>query len=59
MKRRDLVAELEKAGCHLLRHGSCHDIYRKPADPSRFPATGEINEILAKKILKDLTMKPK
>ncbi len=26
MKRRDLVAELEKAGCQLLRHGSCHDI---------------------------------
>jgi hypothetical protein len=26
VKRRDLVAELEKAGCQLLRHGSCHDI---------------------------------
>ena len=30
MKRRDLVAELEQAGCLLLRHGAKHDIYHNP-----------------------------
>ena len=27
MKLRDLVAELERAGCVLLRNGAKHDIY--------------------------------
>lgn len=60
MKRRDLVAELEKAGCQLLRHGSCHDIYHNPETgrSQPVPRHREINEILAKKILKDLTTKP-
>ena len=26
MKRRDLVAKIEEAGCELLRHGAKHDI---------------------------------
>jgi mRNA interferase HicA len=30
MKRRDLVARLEEAGCVLLRHGGKHDIYNNP-----------------------------
>jgi len=30
MKRRDLVAELERAGCVLLRNGAKHDIYHNP-----------------------------
>ena len=30
MKRRDLVAELERGGCTLLRHGAKHDIYHQP-----------------------------
>jgi hypothetical protein len=40
VKRRDLVTELEKAGCQLLRHGSCHDIYHNPEPdaPNQFPA---------------------
>jgi predicted RNA binding protein YcfA (HicA-like mRNA interferase family) len=57
VKRRDLVAELEKAGCRLLRHGSSHDIYHNPETgrSQPVPRHREINEILAKKILKDLT----
>ena len=26
MKRRDLIAQLEQAGCYLIRHGGKHDI---------------------------------
>lgn len=57
MKRRDLVAELEKHGCVLLRHGSRHDIYHNPGNgrSQPVPRHREINELLAKKILKDLT----
>ncbi|MEO5712975.1 MAG: type II toxin-antitoxin system HicA family toxin [Luteolibacter sp.] len=59
MKRRDLVAELEQAGCVLLRHGSCHDIYHNPKTgrSQPVPRHREINELLAKKILKDLIVR--
>ena len=30
MKRLDLLKKIEKAGCHLLRHGGKHDIYHNP-----------------------------
>lgn len=51
------MAELKKASCHLLQHGSCHDIHHYPeTDRSQpVPRHRQINEILAKKILKDLT----
>ena len=56
MKRRDLVADLEQLGCVLLRHGAKHDIYHQPktgrSEP--VPRHREINEFLAKKILKSL-----
>lgn len=57
MKRRDLVAELERAGCVLLRHGGKHDIYhnQKTGRSEPIPRHREINELLAKKILKSLT----
>ena len=60
MKRRELVTKLEKAGCLLLRHGSCHDTYHNPETgrSQPVPRHSEINEILAKKILKDLTTRP-
>ena len=56
MKRRDLVAELERAGCSLLRHGAKHDIYHQPESgrSEPVPRHREINEFLAKKILKSL-----
>ncbi len=56
MKRRDLVAELDTFGCVMLRHGAKHDIYHQPktgrSEP--VPRHREINEFLAKKILKSL-----
>lgn len=45
MKHRDLVAELERSGCTLLRHG---------AKSEPVPRHREINEFLAKKIIKSL-----
>ena len=56
MKRRDLVAELERAGCVILRHGAKHDIYHNPASGKSEPVPRhrEVNELLAKKILKSL-----
>ena len=57
MKRRDLVARLEETGCELLRHGAKHDIYNNPNNgrSEPVPRHSEINELLAKKILKSLT----
>jgi predicted RNA binding protein YcfA (HicA-like mRNA interferase family) len=57
LKRRDLVEKLEKAGCELLRHGGKHDIFHNPATgrSEPVPRHREINELLAKKILKSLT----
>jgi len=57
VKRRDLISKLEGAGCVLLRRGGRHDIYHNPnsGKSQPLPRHREINEILAKKIIKDLT----
>ena len=56
MKRRDLVKKLGDGGCQLLRHGGRHDIYHNPSTGKSQPVPRhkEINEVLAKKILRDL-----
>lgn len=56
MKRRDLVAELERNGCILLRNGAKHDIYHNPKSGKSEPVPRhrEVNELLARKILKSL-----
>ena len=56
MKHRDLVAELERSGCVLIRNGVKHDIYHNPENGQSEPVPRhrEINELLAKKILKSL-----
>lgn len=57
MKRRDLVQSLERAGCELLRHGSRHDIFHNPrtGKSQPVPRHREVNERLARRIIKDLT----
>ena len=57
MKRRDLVSEPERAGCTLIRRGGRHDIYHNPKTgrSQPVPRHREINEMLARKILRDLT----
>ena len=37
MKLRDLVAELERAGCVLLRNGAKHDNYHNPVTDDQNP----------------------
>lgn len=57
MKHRDLIKTLSESGCELLRHGAKHDIYHNPTTGKSQPVPRhkEINELLAKKIIKDLT----
>jgi mRNA interferase HicA len=59
MKRRDLISKIEKSDCVLLRNGAKHDIYHNPSTGKTepIPRHREINERLAKKILKALTEK--
>lgn len=52
MKQKDLVKKLTAAGFSFERHGGNHDIYRRGADIEKVPRHKEINEILAKAILK-------
>jgi mRNA interferase HicA len=56
MKRMDLIRQLLESGCILIRHGGKHDWYQNPntkiAQP--VPRHNEINEILAKNIIKKL-----
>ena len=49
--------QLEKSGCYLIRHGGKHDIYHNPNNgrTESVPRHREINERLARKILKSLT----
>ncbi|NCQ95277.1 MAG: type II toxin-antitoxin system HicA family toxin [Microcystis wesenbergii Mw_MB_S_20031200_S109] len=57
MKRHDLITQLEQAGCYLIRRGGKHDIYHNPdtGKTEPIPRHREINERLAKKIIKSLT----
>ena len=59
MRRRELIRELEAAGCVLDRHGSRHDIYRNPATGQKqsVPRHAEIDDALAKHIKKYLGVK--
>lgn len=52
MKRRDFIKRLEKGGFVFERHGSNHDIYARGEETEEVPRHGEINEKLAKAILK-------
>jgi mRNA interferase HicA len=56
MKRTDLIQQLVRSGCVLIRHGGKHDWYRNPntgvAQP--VPRHREIKEHLAKHIIKML-----
>mgnify|MGYP001588825020 CR=1 FL=1 len=56
MKRGDLIHELEKMECRLLRHGAKHDWYQNPSTKvsQSVPRHREINEYLAKHIIKML-----
>ena len=52
MKQRDLIKKLESVGFQFERHGGNHDIYKRGNDEEKIPRHREIDERLAKFILK-------
>jgi len=52
MKRRDLIKLFEKNGWYFEREGSDHTIYTNGTDKEPISRQREINERLAKKIIK-------
>ena len=52
MKRKDLIKKLKKIGFVFERHGGNHDIYIKGSEIEKIPRHKEINEQLAKAILR-------
>nr|DAT66708.1 MAG TPA: hypothetical protein [Caudoviricetes sp.] len=51
-KRADLIALLEKNGWRLKRNGAGHDIYTNGKECETVPRHRELNENLAKAIIK-------
>jgi len=58
MKRRELVAHLQKHGCRLLREGASHSIWINPATDRReaIPRHSEIKRQLARSICRNLSV---
>ena len=56
MKRRFLIGYIKNMGCELLREGGKHSVYvnRSKKKVTTIPRHSEIDENLAKRILKDL-----
>jgi len=56
LKRRELIRHLETNGCQELREGGRHTVFVNPRQKkvSSVPRHKEINEILARKICRDL-----
>jgi mRNA interferase HicA len=52
MKQRDLVKKLEASGFKFSRHGGGHDIYKRGTDEEQIPRHKEIDERLARAILR-------
>lgn len=52
MKQRELIKRLEAASFVFERHGSNHDIYVRGDDEEQVPRHKDINEVLAKAILR-------
>ena len=59
MKRDELIRQITKQGCRLLRSGSRHDIYINPATGQKQPVPrhSEIDNTLAMHIKKYLGLK--
>jgi len=52
LKQRDLIKQLESIGFRFERHGGNHDIYSRGKDLEKIPRHKEINERLARAILR-------
>lgn len=58
MKRRDLEKKLTELGWQLARHGGNHDVWTNGKESEPLPRHNEINEYLAKKILRKAKENP-
>ncbi|WP_037372705.1 type II toxin-antitoxin system HicA family toxin [Anaerovorax odorimutans] len=52
MRQRELIKKLEEIGFSFYKHGSNHDIYIRGKDKEVIPRHKEVNEKLAKAILR-------
>lgn len=52
MKQRELIKKLEAAGFTLERYGGNHDVYVRGEDKEQISRHKEINEMLAKAIIR-------
>lgn len=52
MKYRELIKKLQAIGFELHKHGGNHDIYKRGNEKEVIPRHSEVNERLAKAILK-------
>ena len=57
MKQKDLIKMLELNGWHFDRHGGSHDIYIKDDDILAVPRHREIDERLARDIIRKKGLK--
>lgn len=58
MKKRDLEKTLRGLGWRFLRPGGNHDIWTNGVDTEPVPRHNEVNEYLAKKIIKKAVNNP-
>lgn len=58
MKKRELEKRLREAGWWLDRHGSNHDIWTNGKMTNQVPRHAEVNELLAKSIVKEAVKNP-
>ena len=60
MKRTDLIRHLEAHGCEFLREGGNHTVYvnRRVRKSSSIPRHRDINDLLARKVCRDLEIPP-
>jgi len=60
VKHADLIRHLEGNGCHFVREGGKHTVYRNAATgkQSTVPRHREIKEGLVRKICRDLDIAP-
>lgn len=52
MKQRDLIKKMEAGGFVFERHGSNHDVYVRGTEKEEVPRHKEIDERLAKAIIR-------
>lgn len=57
MKRKDLIKLFEKNGWKLLREGGNHSVYTNGAENEAIPRHNEVNERLAKALIKKHNLK--